>query len=281
MFTKDDVAEYYNTTQSHYKTWWKLEKNLSLHYGLWEKGTNNFQEALINTNKVLMELADIKASDVILDAGCGVGGAALYINANTSAKVTGITLSEKQLKLARHTARVKKQDDKVQFHLMDYTDTTFPDESFDVVWACESHISVPDNELFLKETHRLLKKGGRLILCDYFLPDNPKSDNDNLIAKWLHNWSMEGIVSNKEFINNANTIGFTLSKNLNYTHNIYPSAKRMYYAYLGGALPSILYNFLHSKSVSRFAKTHYLSGKYQYLSLKKGLWQYNVILAVK
>ena len=158
MFTPTDIAEYYNTTQNHYERWWGLKNGLSLHYGIWDSGTKGFNAALVNTNRILMELAHVKPSDTVLDAGCGVGGAAFFLNAQKNVAVTGITLSKKQLQLAKDMAQAKQVSHQVNFQLMDYTKTTFADASFDVVWACESVSSATDKSLFIKEAYRILKK---------------------------------------------------------------------------------------------------------------------------
>ena len=97
MFTINDIAEYYNTTQIHYENWWDLKNNLSLHYGIWEKETKIFSESLNNTNRIMMELAHIIESDKVLDAGCGVGGAALFLSTQTNAQVIGISISQRQV----------------------------------------------------------------------------------------------------------------------------------------------------------------------------------------
>ena len=47
MFTTDDVAEYYNTTHSHYEKWWNLKEGLSLHYGIWFKNTKNLEGGVL------------------------------------------------------------------------------------------------------------------------------------------------------------------------------------------------------------------------------------------
>ena len=108
MFTKRDVADYYNVTQLHYENWWGLKKNYSLHYGIWEDGIKIAGEAIANTNRIMMELSGITAKDVMLDAGCGVGSAAIYISSTKNARVTGITLSEKQLAFANSLAIERK-----------------------------------------------------------------------------------------------------------------------------------------------------------------------------
>lgn len=280
MFAQRDVAEYYNTTQNHYLKWWNLKKNLSLHYGIWEKGTKSFSESLVNTNKIMMELASISQSDKVLDAGCGVGGAAIFITTNVDASVIGITLSEKQVEFAQYHAKERKLDDRISFEQMDYTNTTYPNESFDTVWACESISSAQDKVAFIKEAYRILKKDGKLILSDFFASKDDQEDKHKWMRKWGKTWSISQFVSSDYFSEQLTKQGFSVLKNFDYTSKIKKSAKRIYYASLLGAIPSWIYNASHP-NVSRFAKTHYLSGYYQYKALKVHLWQYHIILAIK
>ena len=74
--------------------------------------------------------------------------------------------------------------------------------------------------------------------------------------------------------------GYGEVNSYDYTNEIKPSSKRMYYASLLGFIPSEIYNLLHP-NVSKYAKAHYKSGYFQYKALKMGLWKYKVVLAVK
>lgn len=280
MFTSKDVAEYYNTTQNHYLKWWNLKKDLSLHYGIWDKDTKSFSESLVNTNRVMMEIANITDSDKVLDAGCGVGGAAIFITTAVNSSVIGISLSEKQVNFAQLQAKERKLDAKISFEQMDYTNTSFKDSSFDVVWACESISSATDKVAFIKEAHRILKSGGRLIMSDFFLSNEDQHDKHRWMYKWGKTWSISHFVSTDSFSEQLTTQGFSISKNLDCTSKIRKSANRIYYASLLGAIPSWIYNAFHP-NVSKFAKTHYLSGYYQYKALKADLWKYQIILAIK
>lgn len=56
----------------------------------------------------------------VLDIGCGWGGLALYLAEVADVKVTGITLSKEQLKIARQRASERGLSDRVSFHLQDY-----------------------------------------------------------------------------------------------------------------------------------------------------------------
>ena len=280
MFTPKDVAEYYNTTLNHYERWWNLRNNLSLHYGIWEKETKSFSESLVNTNNVLAELANVNETDYVLDAGCGVGGAAMYLAQTQHARATGITLSQKQADYATTAAQKLGLQDKVAFQVMDYTQTSFKDESFDVIWVCESVSSAQDNTAFIREAYRLLKKGGRLILSDFFLTKENQQDNHRWIPKWLDTWGINNLTTKEYFVHELETTGFDVKENLDYTSKIRKSAQRLYYASIWGAIPSEVYNLTHSK-VSRFAKTHYRSGYYQWRALKAGLWRYGILFATK
>jgi len=280
MFSTQDVAEYYNTTQNHYEKWWDLKNSLSLHYGIWESQTKTFSESLANTNKIMMEVSKINGSEKILDAGCGVGGAAIFLATHQNVEVLGITLSQKQVSYANNLAKEKKLDHKISFQIMDYAHTTFANETFDIVWACESVASASDKIAFIKEAYRVLKKGGKLILNDCFLTDDNQIDKNKWMLKWGQTWGVTNFVSVNFFTENLTKQGFSISQNIDFTHKIQKSAKRMYYAALLAFIPCELYNLLHPK-VTRFAKTHYKCGYYQYKALKQNLWKYRTILAIK
>lgn len=280
MFSNKDIAAYYDTTQNHYEKWWNLKQTQALHYGIWDNNTKNFTEALLNTNKILIETAQINAADYVLDAGCGIGGSSIYIAKNTGARVKGISLSEKQVKQANRSAIEQKLDNLASFKVMDFTKTSFPDASFDVIWACESVCHANNKYDFLKEAFRILKKGGRLVMADFFLTKQNQNDKKQRIKKWCNTWSVPNLISSELFINHASDIGFSSNQEFDYTKQIKKSSKRMYFASLIGALPSETYNFFHPK-VSKFAKTHYKCGYYQYKALKAKLWKYKVIIATK
>ena len=278
-FTNRDIADYYNQTLVHYQKWWKLNDVMAVHYGMWDKSTKNFSEALINTNKVLLQLADITDGARILDAGCGVGGSAFFLASEKLAKVTGITLSEKQLDFANKKRDLLGLNSLVDFKLEDYTYTSFDSATFDLVWAIESITSAPDKVNFAKEAFRLLKPGGKLIIADYFKTLEKVEDPYNWMEKWQNCWSLAEIMKERKYIDIFEKESLELLKSEDVTESIYPTSKIMYKSYLMGALPSKMYNAFHN--TSRFAKTHYLSGKYQFKALKAGLWNYKIIVFKK
>ena len=164
MFTNKDIADYYDQTEIHYRRAWDLEASLAMHYGYWRENTKNFRESLQHMNEALAQTVNIQASDKVLDAGCGVGGSSIYLAKKHGCQVIGITLSAKQQASAQSNAQKAGVDQLTRFEQQDFACTTFPDQSFDVVWTLESVVHADDKKVFLKEAFRLLKPGGRLIM---------------------------------------------------------------------------------------------------------------------
>ncbi len=280
MFSNKEIEQYYDLSQTHYKRVWKLKQSRSLHYGYWDGSTNNLHEALQNINKVLAGKAKIAEKDRVLDAGCGIGGSSLWLAKNIGCSVSGISLSAKQVATAQALAVQESLSEKAGFSQQDFTNTAFADESFDIVWAIESVCHAPDKSLFLKEAFRVLKKGGRLILADFFQKENLEGNDALLIKQWADGWAIDDFAELNAFKIEMVTAGFIHTKEEDATKHILPSAKRLYRAWFPGVVGGFLYGLLHRKPTV-FGKKNIRTAYLQYKTLKKNLWTYNICLAEK
>src|SRR5712671_458585 len=183
------IIEYYKDTENAYKDSWDLNNSFSIHYGYWDDKVSSFPQSLLRMNEVMMETAAIRSTDIVLDAGCGVGGSSIFLASLLGCKVTGISLSERQVQQATAIAKQKGVEKLVDFKVMDYCATDFPDASFDIVWGCESICYAEDKHGFVKEAYRLLKPGGRLVVADGFVAKSEYNDR-LIIRKWLDGWQV-------------------------------------------------------------------------------------------
>ncbi|MEP7189784.1 MAG: methyltransferase domain-containing protein, partial [Roseiflexaceae bacterium] len=164
---RDAVIAYYDQTWLDYRLFWLNRRTLSVHFGYTDPTTRGHTDALLNMNRVLADRAAIQPGTRVLDAGCGVGGSSLWLAQARDAIVVGITPVASQVARARRFAAMRKLGDQITFEQADYTNTPFPDASFDVVWALESLCHAPAKAAFYREVARLLRPGGRLVLAEY------------------------------------------------------------------------------------------------------------------
>jgi cyclopropane-fatty-acyl-phospholipid synthase len=119
----------------------------------------------------------------VLDIGCGWGGLALYLAERCGARVTGITLSQQQLAVARRRAAEKGLADKVEFRLQDYRDVP---EKFDRIVSVGmfEHVGVGFYDAFFRKCNTLLDDHGIILLHSIGRSEGPGVTNP-WIAKYI------------------------------------------------------------------------------------------------
>jgi len=221
---QNKVKTYYDYTLGLFRLFWHGDTR-AVHYGIWDESVKNFQGALLNTNKFLAEKANIRPGEKVLDAGCGVGGSAFWLVKNKGVYVVGITISEKQLIKAKKLATKLGLENQTEFYLQDFIKTDFLNESFDVVWAIESACYALDKSAFLKETYRLLKPGGRLIIADGFLEKEPQNKKEEAMLKnFLKGFALDNLAEAKKFEDLIIATGFKSVQNWDKTQEILPTS---------------------------------------------------------
>jgi cyclopropane fatty-acyl-phospholipid synthase-like methyltransferase len=274
------IVEYYNSTENAYKDSWDLDNSLAIHYGYWDKKVRSFPQSLLRMNEVMMEAARIKINDTVLDAGCGVGGSSVFIASKTGCRVTGITLSERQVQQAVFNAKQKNLQGFVEFKVMDYCDTSFANESFDIVWGCESICYAGDKEKFIKEAFRLLKPGGRLVMADGFVTKF-ENNNDPVIRQWLDGWQVNYLETPgrlKQFMQTAGYIDVGYTDISKYTA---PSSRRLLRFYYLASLYILWKKLTFSNRATEMQMKNITACKCQYKGMKKRLWQYGLVVGTK
>ncbi|MBX9457134.1 MAG: cyclopropane-fatty-acyl-phospholipid synthase family protein [Rhizobium sp.] len=99
----------------------------------------------------------------VLEIGSGWGGMAMYLAESSDVDVTGVTLSEEQLKVSRDRAARRGLADHVRFELQDYRDLKGSYDRIVSVGMFE-HVGVSNYRHFFGKVAKLLDKQGVMLL---------------------------------------------------------------------------------------------------------------------
>jgi cyclopropane fatty-acyl-phospholipid synthase-like methyltransferase len=273
------VIDYFDQTRNDYRLLWGVDRHFGLHCGYFETGRRH-DDAVLHMNRVLALLAGIRGGERVLDAGCGIGGSALWLAENLGAHVVGVNVCPRQIEQAHRLARERGLGDQVQFHVADFCDTGLPGESFDVVWALESACYAEDKPGLLAEAHRLLRPGGRLIVADAFLTRSELTDHERgLVQRWQSGWAIPdtaGVDQFRQWLAQARFRGVAFR---DVTEHVVPSSRRIYLAALIFYPIGLL---LYWAGLRTAIQTRGIaSGYYQYLARRRGLGVYGIFVAEK
>jgi cyclopropane fatty-acyl-phospholipid synthase-like methyltransferase len=144
---------------------WGLLLGAELHYGVFDSVDTPLEVATAKLTDLMIGQADLKPGLRLLDVGCGSGTQSCRLAEDYGVDVLGITTS--QVGIDESTARATSRGiSTATFELRDATANGLPDDSFDRVWALESSHLMPDRTAFVSEASRVLRPGGRFVMCD-------------------------------------------------------------------------------------------------------------------
>jgi len=186
-WTEEGILEYYWGEHIHLGYYAEDERKQPFY------GGKDFIEAKYDFVDRMLTFAQADAPQTVLDVGCGIGGTSRYLAKKfPEAQVTGITISPEQQRRATQLASERNVPN-AKFELVDALAMSFPDNSFDLVWACESGEHMPDKELYVKEMTRVLKPGGRIVIATWCQREEPpaftpqeRKTLDYLYGEWTH-----------------------------------------------------------------------------------------------
>ncbi|KAL8911481.1 MAG: hypothetical protein Q9171_003342 [Xanthocarpia ochracea] len=178
---KERIRHHYELASDYYYSLWGEH----IHHGYFLEANDTKERAQIRLIELLLERSQLEKGSTVLDVGCGIGGTSRYLASHHQCKVTGITISGKQVEMATRLTKDQSQDGEVcvdgesmklghgtaRFIELDAeTMGDFFAESgiFDCVWISEAMSHLPNKTLFFRNAFQMLREGGKLVVADWF-----------------------------------------------------------------------------------------------------------------
>ncbi|MDB5701469.1 MAG: dnaC [Sphingomonadales bacterium] len=182
--SRRNVAHHYDLSSRLYALF--LDEDLQYSCGYFASPEVGLEEAQSAKKAHIAAKLDLRPGQRVLDIGCGWGGLALYLHRVAGVDVTGITLSQEQLAIARDRAAAAGVADHVRFELLDYRAVLGTFDRIVSVGMFE-HVGPPNYRTFFDRCRELLSADGVMLLHTIGRADGPA-----LTDRWLSRYIFPG-----------------------------------------------------------------------------------------
>ncbi|KAK4992718.1 Delta(24)-sterol C-methyltransferase [Elasticomyces elasticus] len=166
------TRHYYNLATDLYEYGW----GQSFHFCRFAYG-EPFMQAIARHEHYLAHVMGLRDNMKVLDVGCGVGGPAREIVKFSGVNVVGLNNNDYQIERATRYAEKEGLSHKLSFTKGDFMQMSFPENSFDAVYAIEATVHAPSLEGIYSQIFRVLKPGGVFGVYEWLMKD--AYDNNN------------------------------------------------------------------------------------------------------
>lgn len=166
--SRRNISEHYDLGNDFYRLW--LDPTMTYSSARFASADQPLEDAQYAKYQSLCERLQLQPGDRVLEIGCGWGGFACHAAKHFGAKVTGITISERQAEYARERVKREGLDQQVEIRIQDYRDVQ---GEFDKIASIEMLEAVGDHYhmSFFKKCDEVLAVNGLLGLQYITVPD--------------------------------------------------------------------------------------------------------------
>lgn len=167
--SRKNISEHYDLNNDFFASF--LDPTMTYSSAYFYRDGLSLEEAQLAKYERLCRQLHLKPSDHVLEIGSGWGGNAIYMAKTYGCKVTSLTISEEQRKLAVERVEAEGLSGRVNILLKDYRAM---EGTFDKIVSVEMLEAVGFNfmDVYFKKCHQLLKKNGILAIQVITSPDS-------------------------------------------------------------------------------------------------------------
>jgi cyclopropane-fatty-acyl-phospholipid synthase len=167
--SRKNIQAHYDLNNAFFELF--LDKTMTYSSAIFEPQDLSLEQAQEAKYKRLCEQLHLKPEDHVLEIGSGWGGNAIYMAKHYGCKVTSVTISEEQHKLANERVLAENLQDKVNVIIQDYRKI---EGQFDKIVSIEMLEAVGAEylEVYFQKCTSLLKQQGIFALQVITCPDS-------------------------------------------------------------------------------------------------------------
>ena len=182
-----------------------------MNYGYWDKEDMTLLEANKNLCKIIQQYGELDKVDNILDVGCGYGEQDFLWSETIKGKIKAIDINNVSIDKAIN--KNKKLKKNICFSQGNACKLNSKDNYYDRVLSLESAFHYNPRVNFLKESYRVLKKGGKLVIADILYNNHGVDIFNNLnrsAFEKVFNIPISNKISIDEFKQQLESIGYSV-----------------------------------------------------------------------
>jgi len=165
LVSHSNVAHHYDLGNDFYE--FMLDRaTMSYTCAVYNSPTDSLEQAQYNKLHLVINKAELKPTDHVLELGCGWGGFAIEAAKRIGCRMTSVNLSAEQVKYARERARKEGVDHLIEFKQMDYRHVDVDSVKYDKVVSIGmmEHVGHFDYPTFFALADKAMKPDGILVV---------------------------------------------------------------------------------------------------------------------
>jgi SAM-dependent methyltransferase len=210
-FSTADVRAYYDANTDAFVRHGQGGALGAIHRAVWGPGVVTRERAFRYVEDLIAGEIDALGLDrppEIVDLGCGIGASLVYLAQRRDLAGTGVTLSPVQARDGNLRIAGLGLSHRVRVREGDYGALPPDIGPADLAYAIESFVHGPSPERFFGEAARVLRPGGRLMVCDDVRQGDPSPAASRTIAQFIRGWHVNSLLTAAEWQAHAARAGF-------------------------------------------------------------------------